>query len=170
MLAKLLSNVFSSRSIAGVPSLADRMANRANDFELISLLPYTTRTGEINMDAPFKYPATVRPLSEAGPVDRAVWRTGKIACADDICVEGSLARTNIEIRAAGLDYTVPPAIMEAARRKEAAGCRYVIFEHPLHKHLKGLNSIVLENTAAPPSAPGREDKVLVVTMVPHGGD
>lgn len=169
MLAKLISNVF-SRSTVGVPSLADRMTNRANDFDLISLLPYTTRTGEINMDSPYRFPATVRPLSEAGPVDRAVWRTGKIACADDICMEGSLARTNIEIRAAGLDYTVPPAIMEAARRKEAAGCRYVIFEHPLHKHLKGLNSIVLENTAAPPAAPGREDRVLVITMVPHGDD
>lgn len=142
------------------------MANRSNDFDLISLLPYTTRTGEINMDAPFKFPATVRPLSEAGRLDRAVWHTGKIACADDICVEGSLARTDVEIRAAGLDHTVPSAIMEAARRKEAADCRYIVFEHPLHKHMKGLNSIVFENTAAL----GREDKALVVTMVPHGGE
>lgn len=165
MLAKLFSNVF-SRSISGVPSLADRMANRSNDFDLISLLPYVTRTGEINMDTPYTFPATVRPLSEAGRLDTAVWRTGKIACADDICVEGTLARTDIEIRAAGLDLTVSPAIMEAARHKEAAACRYVIFEHPLHKHLKGLNSIVLENTAAPPAEPGREDKVLVITMVP----
>lgn len=169
MLAKLFSNVF-SRSTVGIPSIADRIANRATDFDLISLLPYTTSTGEINMDAPFKFPATVRPLSEAGRLDSAVWRTSKIACADDICVEGTLARTDIEIRAAGLDLTVAPAIMEAARRKEAAGCRYVVFEYPLHKHIKGLNTIVLENTAAPPTEPGREDKVLVVTMVPHRGE
>lgn len=166
MLAKLFSNVF-SRSTAGIPSLADRMANRANDFDLISLMPYVTHTGEINMNAPFTFPATVRPLSEAGRLDTAVWRMGKIACADDICVEGSRARTDIEIRAAGLDLTVPPAIMEAARRKEAAGCRYVVFEYPLHKHIKGLNTIVLENTAAPPPEPGREDKALVITMVPY---
>jgi hypothetical protein len=143
-----------------IPALKDRMASRASDFQLISVLPYVTPEG-LDMKRPYVYPVHLRPMDEVGPVDRAVWRTAKISCADDICMEAATMGADIEIRAAGLDLTTRAAMMEAARRPEAEACRYIVFEHPLQKFKKGgLNSIVLENTAAPES-----NKAMVVTMV-----
>lgn len=144
----------------GPPSLAERMTKRTSDFQLISLLPYSTPAG-VDMSLPMRYPASIRRIDEVGPLDRAVWRTGKIGCADDICLEASNTHSNVEIRAAGLHLTTRAAMMEAARRPEAEACRYIVFEHPLHKFLKGgLNSVVLENVAAPADS----NKVLVVTL------
>lgn len=158
MLARLFDKISGSPVI---PTLCDRMANRTSDFQLISLLPFVTPEG-LDMKRPFQYPVHLRPMEEIGPVDRAVWCTAKIACADDICLEAANTRSNVEIRAAGLDITTRAAMMEAARRPEAEACRYIVFEHPLHKFLKGgLNSVVLENTAAPAGS----NKAMVVTMV-----
>jgi hypothetical protein len=177
MLARLFDKISGGPAI---PTIRDRMAARSSDFQLISLLPFVTAEG-LDMKRPFHYPVHMRPVEEVGPLDRAVWRTAKIACADDICLEAANTRGNVEIRAAGLDLTTREAMMEAARRPEpssAAGgyepsrlrtrgaeaeaCRYIVFEHPLHKFLKGgLNSVVLENTAAPAGS----NKAMVVTMV-----
>ena len=144
-----------------IPTIRGRMASRASDFQLISLLPYVTSDG-LDMKRPFVYPVHLRPVEEVGPLNRAVWHTAKISCADEICLEASNSSLNIEIRAAGLDITTRNAMMEAARRPEAEACRYIVFEHPLHKFLKGgLNSVVLENTAAPADS----KKAMVVTMV-----
>jgi hypothetical protein len=161
MLARLFDKISGGPAI---PTIRDRMATRSSDFQLISLLPFVTPEG-LDMKRPFHYPVHLRPVEEVGPLDRAVWRTVKIACADDICLEATNTRNNIEIRAAGLDITMRSAMMEAARRPEAEACRYIVFEHPLHKFLKGgLNSVVLENTAAPAGS----NKAMVVTMVaPH---
>lgn len=158
MLAKLFDKCSSSPVI---PSLRDRMTSRASGFQLISLLPYVTSNG-LDMKRPFVYPVHLRPMEEVGPLDRAVWRTAKIACADDICLEASNTSHDIEIRAVGLNVTTRAAMMEAARRPEAEVCRYIVFEYPLHKFLKGgLNSVVLENTAAPAGS----NKAMVVTML-----
>ena len=144
-----------------IPTIRDRMASRISDFQLISLLPYATPAG-VDIARPFIYPVHLRPVEEVGPLDRAVWRTAKIDCADDICMEAAKASHDIEIRAAGLEITTRAAMMEAARRPEAEACRYIVFEHPLHKFLKGgLNSVVLENTAAPAGS----NKAMVVTML-----
>jgi hypothetical protein len=135
--------------------------SRSSDFQLISLLPYVTAEG-LDMKRPFVYPVHLRPVDEVGPLDRAVWRTAKISCADEICLEATNTTHIVEIRAAGLDITTRAAMMEAARRPEAEACRYIVFEHPLHKFLKGgLNSVVLENTAAPAGS----NKAMVVTML-----
>lgn len=137
------------------------MAARTSDFQLISLLPYVTSAG-LDMQRPFVYPVHLRPAEEVGPLDRAVWRTAKISCADEICLEAANTSHDVEIRAAGLDVTTRAAMMEAARRPEAEACRYIVFEHPLHKFRKGgLNSVVLENTAAPAGS----NKAMVVTML-----
>jgi hypothetical protein len=152
MLANLLSKVFHNRSTTMI----------ATGINSISLLPHSIR----DMNKPFVFPATVCQLSEIGPVDRAVWLTATIASVDDIRIEGSRAITNVEIRAAGMNLTVPEAIMEAARHREVTGCRYIVFEHPIHKYLKGgLHSIVLENTMVAES----EDKVLVISLIPRDG-
>lgn len=130
------------------------MVARASAFQLISILPFVTSDG-VDMKRPFVYPVHLRPMDEVGPLDRAVWRTAKIACADDICLEASNMSHKIEIRAAGLDITARNAMMEAE------ACRYIVFEYPLHKFKKGgLNSVVLENTAAPADS----KKAMVVTM------
>ncbi len=130
------------------------MVARASAFQLISILPFVTSDG-VDMKRPFVYPVHLRPMDEVGPLDRAVWRTAKIACADDICLEASNMSHKIEIRAAGLDITTRNAMMEAE------ACRYIFLEHPLHKFKKGgLNSVVLENTAAPADS----KKAMVVTM------
>lgn len=158
MLARLFDKLSGGPAI---PTIRDRMAARSSDFQLISLLPYVTPAG-VNMDRSFAYPVHLRPVEEVGPLDRAVWRTAKISCADEICLEASRTSHDVEIRAAGLDITTRNAMMEAARRPEAEACRYIVFEHPLHKFLKGgLNSVVLENTAAPTDS----KKAMVVTMV-----
>lgn len=157
MLARLFDK-FSG--VPRIPALKERMASRASDFQLISVLPYVTPDG-LDMKRPYVYPVHLRPVDEVGPVDRAVWRTAKIGCADDICMEATTMRTDIEVRAVGLDITLPNAMMEAARRPEAEACRYIVFEYPLQKFKKGgLNSVVLENTAAADS-----NKAMVVTMV-----
>jgi hypothetical protein len=158
MLARLFDKL-SGRPM--IPTIQDRMASRSSDFQLISLLPFVTSDG-LDMKRPFVYPVHLRPVEEVGPLDRAVWRTAKIACADEICMEAAKTSHDIEIRAAGLDITTRNAMMEAARRPEAEACRYIVFEHPLHKFLKGgLNSVVLENTTAPAGS----NKAMVVTMV-----
>lgn len=158
MLARLFDKISGGPTI---PTIRDRMASRTSDFQLISLLPFMTPEG-LDMTRPFHFPVHLRPMEEVGPLDRAVWRTAQIGCADDICLEAANVRGNVEIRAAGLDLTTRAAMMEAARRPEAEACRYIVFEHPLHKFLKGgLNSVVLENTAAPAGS----NKAMVVTML-----
>ena len=158
MLARLFDRL---SGVPAIPTIGGRMVARSSDFQLISLLPFVTSDG-LDMKRPFVYPVHLRPVEEVGQLDRAVWRTAKIGCADDICLEASMTSRDIEIRAAGLDITTRAAMMEAARRPEAEACRYIVFEHPLHKFLKGgLNSVVLENTAAPAGS----NKAMVVTMV-----
>ena len=158
MLVRLFNKLSSAHTILPVRG---SIASRTSDFQLVSLLPYVTTDG-LDMKRPFVYPVHLRPVEEVGPLDRAVWRTAKIGCADDICLEATNTSHEIELRAVGLDITVRSAMMEAARRPEAEACRYIVFEHPLHKFLKGgLNSVILENTAAPAGS----NKAMVVTMV-----
>jgi hypothetical protein len=153
MLARLFDR-FSGGPV--IPTLKGRTSN----FQLLSLLPYVTPEG-LDMKRPFVYPVHLRRVDEVGPVDRAVWRTAKISCADDICMEATTTGADIEIRAAGLELTTRAAMMEAARRPEAEACRYIVFEYPLQKFKKGgLNAVVLENTAAAGS-----NKAMVVTML-----
>lgn len=158
----MLSRLFSSVFPKDIPPVAERMAARATDFQCISLIPYQAPNGAIDRYRPFQFPAMIRPIAEAGPVDRAVWKVAKISCADDICVQAIQAAYAVEIKAAGLEGTTRTAFLEAARAPEAEACRYIVFQHPLqqHKH-NGLNSIVLENTAAP----AESDRALVVSMV-----
>jgi hypothetical protein len=87
-----------------------------------------------------------------------------VTSVDDIRMEGVRAVHNAGIRSADMNQIVPEAIMEAARHHKVACCRYIIFEHPLHKYLSdGLHSIVLENTMV-----AETDKVLVVSLIPRG--
>lgn len=142
MLSRLISSVFPK----DIPTVAERMATRTTEFKCISLIPYQKPDGTIDRYRPFHFPAMIRPVSEGGPVDRAVWTIAKIKCADDICVEAS--------RAAGMEGT--------AQAPEAEVCRYIVFQHPIQKiKYGGLNSIVLENIAALPES----DKALVVSLV-----
>lgn len=159
MLARLFDKLSGGPTI---PALKGRMTQRSSDFQLISLLPFVTPEG-LDMARPYVYPVHLRRVDEVGPVDRAVWRRVKISCADDICMEAATTGADIEIRAAGLDLTTRAAMLEAARRPEAEVCRYIVFEHPLQKFKKGgLNSIVLENTAA---GAADSNKAMVVTLV-----
>lgn len=145
-----------------LPTVPERMAARATDFQCISLLPYLKSDGTIDRHRPFQFPAMIRPIAEAGPVDRAVWTTAKISCADDICVEAIRTAYSTEIKAVGLELTTRTALLEAARAPEAEECRYIVFQHPFQQRkYGGLNTIVLENTAAPLES----DKVLVVSLV-----
>ena len=158
----MLASITRFFSASSLPSVAERMATRTSDFQCIALMPYITPAGTIDYKRPFQYPAMIQPIADVGPVDRAIWSTSKISCADDICVEASKATCNTEIKAAGLEMTTRAALLEAARAPEAEICRYIVLHHPIQKRKHdGLNSIVLENTAAPPTS----DKALVISMV-----
>jgi hypothetical protein len=161
-MTSILSRLFRAGSSVELPSLAERMAARTSDFQPISLMPYVTPKGDVDFYRPFQYPAAVRPVTEIGPTDRAVWTHGKISCADDICVEASKIASNVEVKAFGINLSARAALLEAARSTEAARCRYIVVTHPaVNRKYNGVNAIVLENTA--PSATDSE-KALVMTL------
>jgi hypothetical protein len=159
----ILTRLFRTSSATELPTVTERMAARTSDFQPISLIPYVSPKGEVDFYRPFQFPAAIRPIAEIGPVDRAAWISSKISCADDICVEAIKADRNIELRAAGFDSKrIRAALLEVARTKETAGCRYIVVSHPLVKRkYNGANAIVLENVA--PSAAASE-KALVLTL------
>lgn len=159
MLSRLF-NLFSSSS--RTPTVAERMAARTSEFQCISLMPYVTPAGDLDYNRPFQYPAMIRPVADVGPIDRAVWTTAKISCADDICMEAARAAYNTEMKAAGLELTTRAALLEAARAPEAEICRYIVLQHPIQQRKYGCSSIVLENTSEKAAA---SDKALVISMV-----
>lgn len=158
MLTRLFNTIFPGSDL---PTVTARMASRTSDFQLITLLPYLTMDGKVDYDKPYHFPAKVVPIADAGPTDRAVWVHNKISCADDICVEAAMVPNNTEIKANGLDLSTRAALLEAARTTEAETCRFIVVSHPIinRKH-KGMNAIVLENTAAASS-----EKALVIQCV-----
>jgi len=161
-MTSILTRLFRAGSSTDLPSLAERMAASTSDFQPLSLIPYVTPKGEVDFYRPFQFPAAIRPITEVGPTDCAVWAHSKISCADDICVEASKVSSNMEIKANGMDLSTRAALLEAARTKEAATCRFIVVTHPsVNRKYKGVNAIVLENTA--PSA-ATSDKALVLTL------
>lgn len=156
---KSLRSLFSSVA-HDVPSLPSRIASRTSDFQLISLRPYMENNGELNMKKPFAFPVTIKTVDEVC-IDSPVYFKETIGCADEIVVSALNSKHNMEIKAHGIDLTVPNAIMEASRYNDAEYCKYIVFEHPIHK-LKKKSSIVLKNSAAPPDS----NKVMVVSLVP----
>lgn len=133
-------------------------------FDLISLRPYLDFDAKgrayANKAKPFHYPMTIRRLEDTNVTDY-VWAKSTIACADDICYEEIRARSNVEVKAHGMDISLSEAMLEAARAKGIGKYKYILFEHPLQAR-QGKSGIILENTAAPNNA----SEVVVVTLVP----
>jgi hypothetical protein len=136
-----------------------------NTFKLISLRPYADcdKNGRIytNMSKQFRYPVTIHRLQDVN-VENSVWGKQTIGCADDICFQAlQLKYNNIEVKAHGMDITLPEAVLEAARHSDAERFKYILFTHPIHSRV-GKPGFILENTAAPSNA----TEVMVVTLVP----
>ena len=138
---------------------------KANSFELISKRPYLAfdASGKAVADykKPFIFPADIVPVSSQN-VETPVWVKTQIGCADDICMVALTLEMNMDARAAGINYTLKEAVLEASRTKEAEHCKYILFEEPLHKRGEGKNTVILENTAAQDS-----DKALLVKLRPQ---
>jgi hypothetical protein len=135
-----------------------------NGFDLISLRPYLDYDAKgrayANKNKPFRYPMTIRRLEDTN-VNDYVWAKSTIGCADDICYEEIKARSNVEVKAHGMDISLSEAMLEAARCEGIGKYKYILFEHPLQSR-RGTSGIILENTAAPNNA----SEVVVVTLVP----
>jgi hypothetical protein len=154
-----IASVYAARTAHTIPTLQSRMAERTSDFQLISVRPFVETGGGINMKKPFTFPVEVKSVDEVC-VDSPVYFKDTISCADDIVVCALKSKQHMEIKAHGFELTVPDAIMEASRYADAELCKYIVFEHPIHKRNMKKSSVVLENTAAPVDS----NKVMVVSL------
>jgi hypothetical protein len=148
----------------GTVMSADVRREFHNGFKLISNRPYLDydEKGRIyaNKDKPFLFPISIKPVKETNVTD-AIWAKGSISCADDICYEAMKTKANIEVKAHGYDVTLFEAMLEVARYEDTENYKYILFEHPIQRR-KGQSGVILENTAAPPTA----TEALVVSLVP----
>jgi hypothetical protein len=159
---KSIRSLFSILSfVKDISNLQSRMTVRTSDFQLISLRPYLESNGELNMKKSFKFPVEVKTVDEVY-VDSPIYFKDTINCADDIVVIALKSKQNVEIKAHGIDLTLPDAIMESSRYIDVEYFKYIIYEHPIHKYCKKKSSVVLENSASPVDS----KKVMVIHLNP----
>ena len=117
--------------------------SRKPDFALISQLPFSL-PNTFNHESIIEY--------RDQPVGDAKYLKTSIGCADDIVYHATRLRSNMEVVAHGIQYSLPEALMEAARTTEAEDCKYIVIK------TVGTTAVILENTTAPESK-----KTLVIS-------
>lgn len=133
----------------------------AEGFGLISIKPFVQidceGRGIINFKKPFTFQVEVSTVEKETLT--AQWGRESYSCADDICMLASILPRNMEVVAAGSQYTLADALLEASRLDDAATAKYIVFAHRIQR-AHGRNAVVLENLVAPPGA----KHVLVIIL------